>query len=90
MKNLLFVPCGNQHFYFAIFCIQGLQKNTALKILQINFFQNRIDPAGQYGILYLSARKRQNFGALAQLGARHNGIVEATGSNPVCSIAWKR
>ena len=25
-------------------------------------------------------------GALAQLGARHNGIVEATGSNPVCSI----
>ena len=26
------------------------------------------------------------FGALAQLGARHNGIVEATGSNPVCSI----
>ena len=29
-------------------------------------------------------------GALAQLGARHNGIVEATGSNPVCSIYWKR
>lgn len=27
-------------------------------------------------------------GALAQLGARHIRIVEATGSNPVCSI-WK-
>ena len=27
-------------------------------------------------------------GALAQLGARHNGIVEATGSNPVCSIFY--
>lgn len=25
-------------------------------------------------------------GALAQLGARHTGSVEATGSNPVCSI----
>ena len=26
------------------------------------------------------------YGALAQLGARHTGSVEATGSNPVCSI----
>ncbi len=26
------------------------------------------------------------FGALAQLGARNIRIVEATGSNPVCSI----
>ena len=26
------------------------------------------------------------FGALAQLGARMNGIHEATGSSPVCSI----
>lgn len=25
-------------------------------------------------------------GALAQLGARHTGSVEVTGSNPVCSI----
>ncbi len=25
-------------------------------------------------------------GALAQLGARHTGSVEATGSSPVCSI----
>ena len=27
------------------------------------------------------------FGALAQLGARYIRIVEATGSNPVCSIS---
>ena len=27
----------------------------------------------------------KNVGALAQLGARHIRIVEATGSNPVCS-----
>ncbi len=27
-----------------------------------------------------------DFGALAQLGARHTGSVEVTGSNPVCSI----
>ena len=27
-----------------------------------------------------------SFGALAQLGARHTGSVEVTGSNPVCSI----
>ena len=27
-----------------------------------------------------------SFGALAQLGARNIRIVEATGSNPVCSI----
>ena len=26
-----------------------------------------------------------SFGALAQLGARHTGSVEVTGSNPVCS-----
>ena len=26
------------------------------------------------------------YGALAQLGARHTGSVEATGSSPVCSI----
>ena len=26
------------------------------------------------------------FGALAQLGARHTGSVEATGSSPVCSM----
>ena len=26
-------------------------------------------------------------GALAQLGARHTGSVEVTGSSPVCSIA---
>ena len=26
-----------------------------------------------------------SFGALAQLGARHTGSVEATGSSPVCS-----
>ena len=26
------------------------------------------------------------YGALAQLGARHTGSVEVTGSNPVCSI----
>ena len=32
-------------------------------------------------------------GALAQLGARHTGSVEVTGSNPVCSIeesTWNR
>lgn len=32
-------------------------------------------------------------GALAQLGARHTGSVEVTGSNPVCSIVestWNR
>ena len=28
-------------------------------------------------------------GALAQLGARHTGSVEVTGSNPVCSIERK-
>ena len=28
-------------------------------------------------------------GALAQLGARHTGSVEATGSSPVCSIFKK-
>ena len=28
-------------------------------------------------------------GALAQLGARYIRIVEATGSNPVCSILFK-
>ena len=27
-------------------------------------------------------------GALAQLGARHTGSVEVTGSNPVCSIFY--
>lgn len=27
-------------------------------------------------------------GALAQLGARHTGSVEVTGSNPVCSILF--
>ena len=27
-------------------------------------------------------------GALAQLGARHTGSVEVTGSNPVCSIEY--
>ena len=27
-----------------------------------------------------------SFGALAQLGARHAGSVEVTGSSPVCSI----
>ena len=26
------------------------------------------------------------YGALAQLGARHTGSVEVTGSSPVCSI----
>ena len=32
------------------------------------------------------------YGALAQLGARYIRIVEAVGSNPICSIrveAWK-
>ena len=29
------------------------------------------------------------FGALAQLGARHTGSVEVTGSNPVCSIYYE-
>ena len=28
------------------------------------------------------------YGALAQLGARHTGSVEVTGSNPVCSTRW--
>ena len=34
-----------------------------------------------------------SIGALAQLGARHTGSVEVTGSNPVCSIdesTWNR
>ena len=30
-----------------------------------------------------------SYGALAQLGARHTGSVEVTGSNPVCSIFSK-
>ena len=30
------------------------------------------------------------YGALAQLGARHTGSVEVTGSNPVCSILFKK
>ena len=30
------------------------------------------------------------YGALAQLGARHTGSVEATGSSPVCSILQGR
>lgn len=30
------------------------------------------------------------FGALAQLGARHTGSVEATGSSPVCSIRVRK
>ncbi len=31
----------------------------------------------------------QKHGALAQLGARHTGSVEATGSSPVCSILYR-
>ena len=39
----------------------------------------RFDIFPQYAILFLH-------GALAQLGARHTGSVEVTGSSPVCSI----
>jgi len=31
---------------------------------------------------------KTNFGAVAQLGERHNGIVEVTGSNPVGSTPF--
>ena len=47
-----------------------MQKNIFVK----NHFSNPVFCA----ILHV-------FGALAQLGARHTGSVEATGSSPVCS-----
>ena len=33
-------------------------------------------------------RMIKEYGVLAQLGARHTGSVEVTGSNPVCSILF--
>ena len=42
------------------------------------FFKNHFSNPVFCAILHV-------FGALAQLGARHTGSVEATGSSPVCS-----
>ena len=52
------------------------------KKLQKNiFFKNHFSNPFFCAILHV-------FGALAQLGARHTGSVEATGSSPVCS-SWE-
>ncbi len=50
-----------------------------LKILLFNY----------HFVCYNKCVKILHFGALAQLGARLNGIQKATGSNPVCSILKK-
>ena len=47
------------------------------------FFKNHFSNPVFCAILHV-------FGALAQLGARHTGSVEATGSSPVCSIKMSR
>ena len=39
-------------------------------------------------MLYLIFNKLDLCGAVAKLVSRHNGIVEITGSNPVCSTTW--
>ena len=46
------------------------------------FFKNHFSNPVFCAILHV-------FGALAQLGARHTGSVEDTGSSPVCSIFKK-
>ena len=47
-------------------------------------FPSKKDLILRFVVVYYVGR-----GALAQLGARHNGIVEVTGSNPVCSRSRK-
>ena len=60
------------YIYLVIACLFAVFSSGFLPIIFLLFFTKFV--------LYSS------YGALAQLGARHTGSVEVTGSSPVCSI----
>ena len=77
----------------------GIEESTSHRILQIECERGCglpvADPAKQEQRPSRETRRatpknRRKKGALAQLGARHTGSVEVTGSNPVCSIVYNK